>query len=527
VRLRRILPLIVLALPAACAFFGGSHHANILLISVDSMRFDAISRSLGAAKTPHIHGLAADGVSFPWCFSHSPAALPAHTALFSSRTPTASRVTNNGQCVPDEVPMFPEWLAKHGYVTFGAVSLATLWPPEPGDGGAQNASVMPSRAHPDRDSHALERGFSSYRTCDHVLGSAAEVNARLLPFDYLAQSKAPWFVFAQYSEPHAPYEAYGSDKNTARVLLDGRPLDTVGISDTQWWKKGFALEPGRHHVTIVSDAEFCVRELACAGPDGDLPPRLEEGALMTSTKSLVLALENPSSTPMSCVLRGWIHDVPDLGRARNRYKLEIEHLDRAIGALLDDLRAHNLYDDTCIVLTADHGEELGEHGKVGHGATLFDELLRVPLIIKPPHGSDALAALQKVQLGIVRHVDLVPTILDIVGGPQLPGAQGVSLLSTDQRIVEAETHPPEAATSLFAMRDTRYKLVFAPAEDRFEMFDMHSDTLELENVFPLQGQFRSNWQTELRKLAQNAPQNANVRMGIEPPGAHRFNSLGD
>jgi len=135
--------------------------------------------------------------------------------------------------------------------------------------------------------------------------------------------------------------------------------------------------------------------------------------------------------------------------------------------------------------------------------------------------------LQKVQLGIVRHVDLVPTILDIVGGPQLPGAQGVSLLSTDQRIVEAETHPPEAATSLFAMRDTRYKLVFAPAEDRFEMFDMHSDTLELENVFPLQGQFRSNWQTELRKLAQNAPQNANVRMGIEPPGAHRFNSLGD
>jgi hypothetical protein len=59
------------------------------------------------------------------------------------------------------------------------------------------------------------------------------------------------------------------------------------------------------------------------------------------------------------------------------------------------------------------------------------------------------------------------------------------------------------------------------------MFDMHSDTLELDNVFALQGQFRSSWQTELRKLAQNAPQTANVRMGVEPPGANRFKALGD
>lgn len=531
--LRRILTLIVLALPAGCGLFG-KPHTNIVLISVDSLRFDAISRSLGAPKTPGIQRLAADGVAFSWCFAHSPAALPSNAALFSSRTPSESRVMNNGQCIPGDVPMLPEWLEKHGYRTFAAVSLATLWPPERTDVVAQSASIMPAhpRAGADAhalaaDAHALDRGFGSYRTCDHILGSGEDVNARLLPLDYLAQSKSPWFLFAQYSEPHAPYEAHGSEKNTARVLLDGRPLDTLGISDTMWWKKELVLEPGRHHVAILSEADFSVREFKCFGPDGEMSPRIEEGAFMQSTRNVVLALENASSTPMKCALRAWVHDVPDLARARKRYKLEVESVDRAIGALLDDLRARNLYDDACIVLTADHGEELGEHGKIGHGSSLYDELLRVPLVIKPPKGSDALPLLQKVQLGLVRQIDVVPTLLDIVGGPQLPGAQGVSLLNAEQRVVEAETHPPETRTSLFAMRDTRYKLVFIAAEDRFEMFDMHSDTLELDNVFALQGQFRSSWQTELRKLAQNAPQTANVRMGVEPPGANRFKALGD
>jgi arylsulfatase A-like enzyme len=255
--LRRILTLIVLALPAGCGLFGGNPHTNIVLISVDSLRFDAISRSLGAPKTPGIHRLAGDGVAFSWCFAHSPAALPSTAALFSSRTPSASRVMNNGQCIPGDVPVLPEWLAKHGYRTFAAVSLATLWPPERTDVVAQNASVMPARPRPGgdahahsadahalpadahallrdahalaADAHALERGFGSYRTCDHILGSGEDVNARLLPLDYLTQSKSPWFLFAQYSEPHAPYEAHGARLYNALLLVPRSEERRVGI----------------------------------------------------------------------------------------------------------------------------------------------------------------------------------------------------------------------------------------------------------------------------------------------------------
>lgn len=527
-RARLILTVFLLALPASCFLWRSTPQANVLLISVDSLRFDAISHSLGAAKTPNIQALASDGVAYSWCFSHSPATLPAQTALFASRTPSESRITNNGLSLSDKLPLLADWLAKRGYQTFASVSLATLWPPPVhAEDEAQHADVLPSRGRGVQSKQGIERGFQIYRTSPHELASAEEVNSGLLPVDRLVKPDQPWFIFAQYSDPHDPYESHGSQANIARVSLGGKILASVKTSDTEWWKKEVVLAPGVNRLKIHGDAEFSIRRFDCHGPEGELAPRFEVSGLMTATKDAVIAVENTGSQPATVTLEAWIHDVPGIEEARRRYKLEVESVDRAIGELLDDLRAKNLYDNTCIVLTADHGEALGEHGRVGHGSNLFDELLRVPLIIKPPKGCKSLAVLQKSQHELIRQIDIAPTILELIDCPPLPEAQGVSLLRPEERVLAAEVHPPEAQSSLFALRDERYKLVYTVAENRFELYDLNSDTLEVDDVFQLQGHYRLAWQARLRKLAQNAPQLANVRMGMGPKGSSQAKSLGD
>jgi arylsulfatase A-like enzyme len=533
VRARSILALFLAALPASCFLWKQKPGPNVLLISVDSLRFDAISHSLGAARTPNIQRLAADGVAYSYCFSHSPSTLPSTAALFSGRMPSDTRIMNNAQRIGDDLPLLPDWLAKQGFRTSASVSIASLWPPAPSEDesaeradGAQHADVMPASSRKSRTEHGIERGFQIYHMSKHELASAAEVNSALLPLAATTPEARPWFIFAQYSEPHEPHDAHGSSAAVARMTLGGKPFDTVKIADTQWWKKEITLEPGTQRLKIASDVPFKIRRFECHGPAGDLPLRFEGAAPMDTTKSALVVLENTGTSPMRCTLEGWFHDVPTVEEARRRYKLEVESVDKAIGALLDELHATNQYDETCIVLTADHGEALGEHGRVGHSSGLFDELLRVPLIIKPPKSSDARDQLRKLELDIVRQIDIAPTILELIDCPPLPGAQGVSLLRPDERVLTAETHPPEAASSMFAMRDARYKVVFVAGEDRFEMFDLNSDTLEVDDVFPLQGHYRSSWQTQLHKLAQSAPQLANVRMGVAPKAAAAMKSIG-
>jgi arylsulfatase A-like enzyme len=100
----------------------------------------------------------------------------------------------------------------------------------------------------------------------------------------------------------------------------------------------------------------------------------------------------------------------DLAHIVHAYDAEIRSMDAAFGELIDCLRAAGRLDHTLIIFTSDHGEEFGEHGKVGwHSHTLYDELLRVPLIIRFPGGRFAGASLDEQ----VRILDIAPTMLDV------------------------------------------------------------------------------------------------------------------
>lgn len=107
-----------------------------------------------------------------------------------------------------------------------------------------------------------------------------------------------------------------------------------------------------------------------------------------------------------------------------RYRGEVGYTDRWIGKLLEGLEARGLAENTVVVLVADHGEEFGEHGGLRHGHTLYDELLRVPFVIRAP-GVVAPATLQTP----ANSVDLLPTILELCDVALGPGAiAGISLV---------------------------------------------------------------------------------------------------
>lgn len=95
-----------------------------------------------------------------------------------------------------------------------------------------------------------------------------------------------------------------------------------------------------------------------------------------------------------------------LQRAVSLYDSAIRQLDTKLGEVLKFLKEHNLYDSSIIILTADHGEEFQDHGDLQHKSKMFDELLRVPLIVKLPYSN-----LPSVFTEIVGLIDLAPTVL--------------------------------------------------------------------------------------------------------------------
>ena len=174
-------------------------------------------------------------------------------------------------------------------------------------------------------------------------------------------------------------------------------------------------------------------------------------------------------------------------RLHDLYRGEIEYLDVEFGKLLAKLDAEGLYDNTVIVLTADHGEEFNEHGGFWHGLTLYDEQIRVPLVIKWARGEEP--TLPGINSGVARLIDVGPTLLGVAGLPPSESMQGVDLrqpfsarLEKDQQVYSEEDHEGNV---LWSLRTEDEKLIVAnPGNPRGlperVFFDMSGDPGELD-----------------------------------------------
>jgi arylsulfatase A-like enzyme len=175
------------------------------------------------------------------------------------------------------------------------------------------------------------------------------------------------------------------------------------------------------------------------------------------------------------------------------YRAGLGWVDARLAELHALLQAHGLLENTLLVIAGDHGEAFGEHGRLRHGNVLFDEVLRVPLVISGPAPFDRAARID----GSVGLTDLAPTVLDLVGAPNLDGADGRSLVSLVRagggagRAVAAEEERSPLHTSgaslarLASLRSSAWKYIcthdLAAGTMREEAYDLRSDPEERHN----------------------------------------------
>ncbi len=172
----------------------------------------------------------------------------------------------------------------------------------------------------------------------------------------------------------------------------------------------------------------------------------------------------------------------DVARLRDRYDEAIRSFDDALCALERELGERGLAERTLLAITSDHGEEFHEHGGLGHGFSLYEEVLRVPLVFAHP----ALAGVPRRIAAPAAGVDLLPTLLDAAGVAAPAGGDGVSLLPL---LLERESAPALAAElarrsrlselgPLVALRRGAHKLIRARDGSSEELYDLARDGRE-------------------------------------------------
>ena len=283
---------------------------NILFVTIDTLRADALGAYGGRASTPNLDGLAAHGARFDFAHSHAVVTLVSHASMLTGRYPYEHGIRDNtGYRLDPKQPTAATLLKGHGFATGAFV------------GG-----------FPLDHQFGLGVGFDVY---DDTFTSASgpEANDRERPadavvkvaIDWIGQQRSKWFAWVHVYDPHAAYQA---------------------------------------------PSEF--------------------------------AAKYPSDP----------------------YLAEVAWTDAALGPLFSITSAQPR--PTLVVVTGDHGESLGEHGEQTHSLFAYEATLHVPLIVSEL-GSDAAKARGVVVEGAVRHVDLVPTMLDAAGLPPDPALPGVSL----------------------------------------------------------------------------------------------------
>lgn len=224
----------------------------------------------------------------------------------------------------------------------------------------------------------------------------------------------------------------------------------------------------------------------------------------------------------------------DIGHVQALYDSEIFRTDEALGILFEYMKASGVYDNTIIVVTADHGEEFMERGRIGHCGSLYQELIHVPLLIKPPHGSGAVVE------KVVGLIDVMPTILAGIGlgvpatcrGRPLPLADMASFQSRPvfSETFKANDQPwdetPIALRAVVMM--DHIKVIYDQKQGTRTCYNLAHDKGEKHGFgaaeMPFSGMARvlDDW---IESVATNRP-HSSALPSLTPEQAQRLQSLG-
>jgi arylsulfatase A-like enzyme len=215
------------------------------------------------------------------------------------------------------------------------------------------------------------------------------------------------------------------------------------------------------------------------------------------------------------------------------YEQAVAYTDKQLGRLFDYLESHGLAEHTIVILLADHGEEFLEHGRWGHWEdNLYDEVLKVPLIFKIPGQLTGQVVNRQVRL-----LDLMPTVFDLCGFPELDGIQGksmVSLWSGDGKGYSADVTVSEMwhdAWHIVSVRTEEYKYIFdnkKPAQPR--LFNLRKDPGEQDNLSAeepqIQAELHKHVEARIAEMAETRLEHAAVGPDLDDDMLRRLRDLG-
>ncbi len=347
---------------------------NIVLISIDTLRADHLScYGYHRRTSPNIDRIAAEGVRFEQAYSNAVWTPPSHASMLSGLYPSQHGVTDN-TTLSKSLPTIAETLLKAGYDTAGFVNNPLV-----------GAMVGLDRGH--EQFFEMWRGVTSgsrfVRACHYLyrrLRDAAGVNdhgglaTNQKVQQWLQQrtkSDKPFYLFLHHIEPHNPIAA-------------PRPF---------------------RYKFVTPDVSAAI--------DRNKLAKMANNPLCYFTQDITL-----TETERSYLI--------------GLYDGEIAYVDHLLGQLINYLREMNRLDNTLLIVTADHGEHLGEHDFYSHVASLYEPIVRIPVIIRYPELYEPGTVVD----GPVQTVDIFPTILQAIGqkhsGP-LP-LQGTSLAPVQGRV---------------------------------------------------------------------------------------------
>jgi len=432
---------------------------NILWICTDQQRFDTLgctgNRFVG---TPNVDRLAEGGLLFEHCYSQSPICTPSRAAFLTGRYPRTARCPQNGQSIPADEVLITRVLAESGY-TCGLSGKLHLSACHPSVCTGSERRIEDGYSefhwshHPNPNWEANEYiqwltakggAYSTpgYRGMRHVMtGMPAELHQTTWcaekAVDFIrawAGRGAPWLFSVNFFDPHAPFDP---PANYLQRYLDR--LDEVPL------------------------------------------PNYVEGEL--------------EAKPLRQRRGGWVQQgvsEEEHRTSRAAYWAMVDLIDTAVGSMMGALAETSQLDSTLVIITSDHGEMLGDHGRYLKGAYFYDPCVRVPLILSMP----GVIAPGRRSAALVELFDLAPTVLDACDVERPDGMQACSLWPMARGEAPLERHredvycefynprPSHPGTSSATMvRTERHKIVVDHNDPLGELYDMAADPAETHNLW--------------------------------------------
>ncbi len=390
---------------------------NVVLIEADQLSARWLGcYGNGAAHTPYIDALAADGVRFEHCYANLPVCMPSRASTMTGRSAQHHGVFFNGWELGLDLPTYPQVLRVAGVQTFGI--------------GKFHLENHFRSAHND----VLKYGFDRAETTEDIrAGEWLDWVAAEHPEHYERALATVW------DQPHLTRYGPGRVDLTpalaaARAKHPARPaafLAYPSVVPEEACQTRWIADRAIHYVKERDRSRpFCLKVSFVDPHDPYDPPARFLDLIDPAAIPPPLASDDPALLALLPRFRrvGFAQRAADVSpeewcTVRRYYLASLAFIDEQVGRIRAALEAEGLADSTVILFTADHGDMLGDYGLPTKGPWHFDACMRVPLLVAGP-GVRAAA----VEPRTVTNLDLFPTITELAGAAHDTALEGRSLV---------------------------------------------------------------------------------------------------